>query len=172
MDMRGSSDENELWKGGAVPGPYTLERIENWASDFCSSDGIRAFSPGVREHAQTVLVKFLAAACDANGLEPDEIDEPDVRAGLLGPVTKLALPPAVRAEVPALCGAFLTQLEAEGRLGGGRMLGAYARALKDAYGEAASGKPKPIKRAGSPIGRNDPCPCGSGKKYKKCCMNE
>ena len=21
------------------------------------------------------------------------------------------------------------------------------------------------------IGRNDPCPCGSGKKYKKCCMN-
>ncbi|MED4986482.1 SEC-C metal-binding domain-containing protein, partial [Geobacillus stearothermophilus] len=22
------------------------------------------------------------------------------------------------------------------------------------------------------IGRNDPCPCGSGKKYKKCCMNK
>jgi uncharacterized protein YecA (UPF0149 family) len=21
------------------------------------------------------------------------------------------------------------------------------------------------------IGRNDPCPCGSGKKYKNCCMN-
>ena len=21
------------------------------------------------------------------------------------------------------------------------------------------------------IGKNDPCPCGSGKKYKKCCMN-
>ena len=21
------------------------------------------------------------------------------------------------------------------------------------------------------IGRNEPCPCGSGKKYKKCCMN-
>lgn len=20
--------------------------------------------------------------------------------------------------------------------------------------------------------RNDPCPCGSGKKYKKCCMND
>lgn len=23
-----------------------------------------------------------------------------------------------------------------------------------------------------PIGRNDPCPCGSGKKYKKCCLNK
>ena len=22
------------------------------------------------------------------------------------------------------------------------------------------------------IGRNDPCPCGSGKKYKKCCMDK
>ena len=22
------------------------------------------------------------------------------------------------------------------------------------------------------IGRNDPCPCGNGKKYKKCCLNQ
>jgi uncharacterized protein YecA (UPF0149 family) len=22
---------------------------------------------------------------------------------------------------------------------------------------------------GNKVGRNDPCPCGSGKKYKKCC---
>jgi hypothetical protein len=28
---------------------------------------------------------------------------------------------------------------------------------------------KPIKET---IGRNDPCPCGSGKKYKKCCMEK
>lgn len=28
----------------------------------------------------------------------------------------------------------------------------------------------PIKRAETKIGRNDPCPCGSGKKYKKCCL--
>jgi len=25
-----------------------------------------------------------------------------------------------------------------------------------------------VVRAGEKIGRNDPCPCGSGKKYKKC----
>ncbi len=30
---------------------------------------------------------------------------------------------------------------------------------------------EPIKRPGK-IGRNDPCPCGSGKKYKKCCGKE
>lgn len=29
----------------------------------------------------------------------------------------------------------------------------------------------PVEQAHSerPVGRNDPCPCGSGKKYKKCC---
>ena len=26
----------------------------------------------------------------------------------------------------------------------------------------------PAKREGEKIGRNDPCPCGSGKKYKRC----
>jgi preprotein translocase subunit SecA len=30
-------------------------------------------------------------------------------------------------------------------------------------------KKKPVKRAQKKIGRNAPCPCGSGKKYKKCC---
>ena len=28
---------------------------------------------------------------------------------------------------------------------------------------------KPLKRDEDKVGRNDPCPCGSGKKYKKCC---
>jgi len=31
-------------------------------------------------------------------------------------------------------------------------------------------KPEPIRNAGIKVGRNDPCPCGSGKKYKNCCM--
>jgi len=30
--------------------------------------------------------------------------------------------------------------------------------------------PEEIKESTRPVGRNDPCPCGSGKKYKKCCM--
>lgn len=31
-------------------------------------------------------------------------------------------------------------------------------------------KPRPVvRRASEKVGRNDPCPCGSGKKYKQCC---
>lgn len=29
--------------------------------------------------------------------------------------------------------------------------------------------PTPVRREAPKVGRNDPCPCGSGKKYKKCC---
>lgn len=32
--------------------------------------------------------------------------------------------------------------------------------------------PMPRRRASPKVGRNDPCPCGSGKKFKKCCAIE
>jgi uncharacterized protein YecA (UPF0149 family) len=31
---------------------------------------------------------------------------------------------------------------------------------------------QPVRRVEAKVGRNDPCPCGSGKKYKKCCMSK
>jgi len=39
---------------------------------------------------------------------------------------------------------------------------------KTVEGQAEETQKKPV-RVGKKIGRNDPCPCGSGKKYKKCC---
>ena len=39
--------------------------------------------------------------------------------------------------------------------------------LKYQTGPAQAEAPKPV-RTGAKVGRNDPCPCGSGKKYKKC----
>jgi preprotein translocase subunit SecA len=33
-------------------------------------------------------------------------------------------------------------------------------------------KAEPIRNRGEKVGRNDPCPCGSGKKYKNCCMRQ
>ncbi len=44
--------------------------------------------------------------------------------------------------------------------------------LAAAAPEAAwASAPKQVRTEGQKIGRNDACPCGSGKKYKKCCMN-
>ncbi len=33
-------------------------------------------------------------------------------------------------------------------------------------------KPQPIRNRQQRVGRNDPCPCGSGKKFKNCCMRK
>lgn len=149
-------------------GPYTRETIENWAADFLHSDAAREFTPDVVQAGGEVLTAFMAAACEARGVEPADIEEADVRGALLEHVARLKLPPALQREAPGLCGAWLAWLEGEGRLGGGRMLGAFTRALRESFAERASGKPKPFTRPGSAINRNDPCPCGSGKKYKQC----
>ena len=43
-------------------------------------------------------------------------------------------------------------------------------AAKPIQGSTGNDKPsQPAKRDASKVGRNDPCPCGSGKKYKDCC---
>ncbi len=50
--------------------------------------------------------------------------------------------------------------------------------VKVAKETAASGtadgtvKKQPVRNAANKVGPNDPCPCGSGKKYKKCCMQK
>ncbi len=43
---------------------------------------------------------------------------------------------------------------------------------RKAKGTLSSGHVIPFKREGPKIGRNEPCPCGSGKKYKKCCLRK
>jgi preprotein translocase subunit SecA len=42
------------------------------------------------------------------------------------------------------------------------------RAMQLSHGDDVSA-PTTVRREGQKIGRNAPCPCGSGKKYKKCC---
>ena len=37
------------------------------------------------------------------------------------------------------------------------------------YWQAIINKPQTVRLEGEKVGRNDPCPCGSGKKYKACC---
>ena len=43
--------------------------------------------------------------------------------------------------------------------------GTNVNALKN----ASESKPEPVRNTTPKVGRNDPCPCGSGKKYKNCC---
>ncbi len=44
----------------------------------------------------------------------------------------------------------------------------YDEALRGDKEQAEAAARVPFERAGAKVGRNDPCPCGSGKKYKQC----
>jgi uncharacterized protein len=48
-----------------------------------------------------------------------------------------------------------------------RGIHAYWLARRDARPPVAA----PVRRTAPRVGRNDPCPCGSGKKYKRCCLH-
>ena len=46
-----------------------------------------------------------------------------------------------------------------------------AKPMAENYGGDGTVQKKPVVKA-EKIGRNDPCPCGSGKKYKHCCLGK
>jgi preprotein translocase subunit SecA len=50
-------------------------------------------------------------------------------------------------------------------------IAAREKAEKDklVYSHGEEGARQPVRRSEKKVGRNQPCPCGSGKKYKKCC---
>jgi len=51
-----------------------------------------------------------------------------------------------------------------------QMEGVDLKQISTNSSESAAAAKKPSRRAEAKVGRNDPCPCGSGKKYKQCCL--
>jgi hypothetical protein len=150
--------------------PWDEDRIQSWVDEFLSSPRFLDHGALVREYAPEVLTSFLRSACAHRDIGPDEIEETDLKVALLEGVGRLDLPGSVRGGVVDLLAAFLEELQTGGRLSGGRMLGKYVRALREPFLDAASGRAKPFVRPAGKVGRNDPCPCGSGRKYKRCCQ--
>ncbi|MBZ5527259.1 MAG: preprotein translocase subunit SecA [Acidobacteriia bacterium] len=66
---------------------------------------------------------------------------------------------SARADEPERLPAFAREIE--------RRQQRQQKDLQYQTGPAQAEAPKPV-RTGAKVGRNDPCPCGSGKKYKKC----
>jgi preprotein translocase subunit SecA len=82
-----------------------------------------------------------------------------LRAPVAGAAAAVASAAARAEESPARLPDFARALE--------RKQERQQKDLQYQTGPAQADAPKPV-RAGAKVGRNDPCPCGSGKKYKKC----
>jgi preprotein translocase subunit SecA len=102
----------------------------------------------------------------------------EMMAGIRDKVTDLIFRARITGAPPQAQSAYRvteTRHETEGSYGVGETIAAdpgaggseMAQAAAETQGEGA--KVKTIVRETPKVGRNDPCPCGSGKKYKKCC---
>lgn len=136
---------------------------ENWVSDFSDAPAFDALDPAAKGSAGIICEEFLKHA--------GEFSEEEIRNAFFDHLTRLPLDARPRA--PEVVAAFLGSLEDAGRVSGGRGLGAFVAALAPAFDKRCApeggARGVPLVRAAPKISRNDPCPCGSGRKYKKCC---
>ena len=144
--------------------PFFRDKIENWVADFCADDVFAGFKSETRETAPPLLVHFLMAACQARDVDPAELEERDLRVGL-DALGRYACSESVRRDFPSLAAALFESLQRAGRMGHAEELGLFMRAAS-----LPLGKRQPEKRPSDKLRRNDPCFCGSGLKYKQCCL--
>ena len=147
------------------------EQLGNWVSDFLIDDAGQNVSATLAPHAPAILKSFLAKACEHQGTSPDQVGEKGIRTSFLEEVPLLDLPLSIKEEVPQLLRLFLEDLGQRGRIADAQSLSALIHALTPEFQQLCDGKTPTLKRVAAKIGRNDPCPCGSGRKYKKCCLN-
>jgi len=140
-------------------------QAEDWAAEFEESTAFSFLPDPVKDGAPSLCAEFLRQA--------RETTDAEARRLMLEVLPSLDLPAPLRAAVPDILESFLGWLEDSGRLAGGRSLGIRIAALGPGYRERCSPRGglrvPPVVQKTAAIGRNDPCPCGSGKKYKKCC---
>ena len=150
-------------------------RWDNWAGDFSESFGASLLDPAIRAHIPEILAHFGKAVLKIDRDFPDEVSSGTFASVLTEVMPRLALPESARPLVPEVVARFFEYLRESGRVGEGDDWAAQVRAIGRSSGErlkpGGGVKGVTIRKPSdaTPVGRNDPCPCGSGKKYKKCC---
>ena len=164
-------------KKEAVIGPdlmRTHERIimlqvvdTQWKDHLYAMDHLKE-GIGLRGYGQRdPLIEYKKESFDMFEAMWDRIEEEIVRVlFLLQPVREpsFELRPAAR----PLRLSFNDPAAAPSALDASRFAPAGAGPRRESQG-GVDAAVKTVRRATEKVGRNDPCPCGSGKKYKKCC---
>jgi len=154
--------------------------------DFLGSLKIK--NKAERENAEYVAKSFLDYIFFEQRKEIGEIHPDNIGHFLLEYAPrKLNLTKDTVAELPDIIGRLIKFLNVDGFL---KNINPLMTALKDhtkAFAKIAGAQKRPAAKKGTAgssaasvtkaetepkVGRNDPCPCGSGKKYKKCCGQE
>ncbi len=150
--------------------------LENYISDYCASEHFMFLDAPLKEQAESLLNHFLQKA-EAEGKAhggADSLKAAQVEKILMEEFPKLQLDLAVKKGLPDLFIAFFGYLRDTGRFPPASAWQFCAETIKPKFlnrlREDGSVRGNTFKKQYTDVGRNDPCPCGSGQKFKKCCM--
>ena len=160
----------------AADGPSDA-RYRAAAADFLGSPQGAAFA-SARAGAGEIARDFLAICEGEFGLRLDLLDEEHLREALLDRLPRRLVPsdPLAKRALEIVRALLSWAHERRPNANSWKLEGVldeieadFPARLRTLGGTAVAVPSAPITRPGSKLGRNDPCPCGSGKKWKKCC---
>jgi hypothetical protein len=151
------------------------------AAAFLDSPQSRSIAGAKREDVRAIVDRFLACAYDELGVAPRLLDGEGMHAivGHLLPARFARKDPLAPAVVPVLR-SYVEFLEQNAVVSEAfeikNALESTAAEFEEAVSTGAAAhhhpphaKEKPFVHRAAKTGRNDPCPCGSGRKFKQCC---
>ena len=145
-----------------------MSRLTDAVPEFCSSDHFFLLDSSLKENAEELL-SFWAQQIG----ESTSVGSVD---GALKKVAKLNLSLSSRQVFPDLLRGFLDYVATTGSFLEAARWSDYVTQIESRYLESfrddGSVKGETVRKPHESVGRNDPCPCGSGKKFKKCCMGQ
>jgi hypothetical protein len=151
-----------------------LDTLEPHIDEFCESNYFLLLDPAVKEHGLGIIVAFLRECRDLGAKSPESVTLGLFEQSLYDGMARLDLPLIVRKGIPALLSSFFRYLSETGKYPAASALDGLIQTLSSGYMQKfrpdGSVKGETFRKKYSDVDRNDPCPCGSGKKFKKCCM--
>ncbi|MDP6981748.1 MAG: SEC-C metal-binding domain-containing protein [Candidatus Latescibacterota bacterium] len=135
------------------------------AADFCQSQHFMLLKTEIKQNAESLLAHWAQTA----GGDPTALTVRDAMHG----VARLNVPLSQRLQFPHLLTAFLEYLLSTGQFPHADSWLTVVEGTRSAYEagfrEDGSVRGTTVRKPVAGVGRNAPCPCGSGRKFKKCC---
>lgn len=149
--------------------------LTDYISDYIASEYYTLLDPAFKQYAEPLLFEMLEGARTLAPTFPLQIDGELFARVLVEKVALLNLPLPTRQSAPRLLTAFFDYLVATGKYPDAEEWTEWMPAVTAQYEERfradGSVRGQTVVKKSAAVGRNDPCPCGSGKKFKKCCID-
>jgi hypothetical protein len=150
-----------------------MNNFEDFVGEYLGSQQFLFLASEIKEHAE-VLLGFFAGACERRNVTPENFSSAGLEDVLMSDMVRLDAPLAVRRMAPELLRVFFEYCAHSGHFPPALPWADWITVLEGRYlakfRDDGSVKGETFRKRYTDVNRNDPCPCGSGKKFKKCCM--